>query len=154
MYSVRRWIAAINIWIIFMIPPAVATTWFALFLPCSCSGVCEESSRRPPQRQGVWRSVWCRCGGYTGTGWRSCKSTYTHAVTMYAWPFLLLRRSVHQWWNVQVEKAIKKHKEQLLKERYHFNMGLLMGIILHWANIFLISNVSVNRNGSPHCCLL
>lgn len=26
---------------------------------------------------------------------------------------------------------IKKHKEQLLKERYRFNMGLLMGIISH-----------------------
>jgi hypothetical protein len=28
---------------------------------------------------------------------------------------------------LQVEKVIKKHKDQLLQERYRFNMGLLMG---------------------------
>lgn len=28
---------------------------------------------------------------------------------------------------LQVEKVIKKHKDQLLLERYRFNMGLLMG---------------------------
>lgn len=30
---------------------------------------------------------------------------------------------------MQVEAVIQKHKEQLLKERYRFNMGLLMGMI-------------------------
>ena len=29
----------------------------------------------------------------------------------------------------QVEAVINKHKEQLLKERYRYNMGLLMGIL-------------------------
>ncbi|XP_061837793.1 glutamine--tRNA ligase [Nerophis lumbriciformis] len=36
-----------------------------------------------------------------------------------------------------VESVILKHKEQLLKERYHFNMGLLMGDVrsaLKWAD--------------------
>ncbi|XP_057686688.1 glutamine--tRNA ligase [Corythoichthys intestinalis] len=36
-----------------------------------------------------------------------------------------------------VESVIKKHKEQLEKERYHFNMGLLMGDVrsaLKWAD--------------------
>lgn len=32
---------------------------------------------------------------------------------------------------LQVESIIKKHKDQLLKERYHFNMGLLMGMTSH-----------------------
>ncbi|KAE8293623.1 Glutamine--tRNA ligase [Larimichthys crocea] len=42
-----------------------------------------------------------------------------------------------------VEKVIKKHKEQLLKERYHFNMGLLMGearSALKWADGKVIKN--------------
>lgn len=42
-----------------------------------------------------------------------------------------------------VEKAIKKHKEQLLKERYHFNMGLLMGearAAVKWADGKVIKN--------------
>lgn len=33
-----------------------------------------------------------------------------------------------------METVIQKHKEQLLKERYRFNMGLLMGMI----EIFLV----------------
>ncbi|GLD46271.1 glutamine--tRNA ligase, partial [Lates japonicus] len=42
-----------------------------------------------------------------------------------------------------VESVIKKHKEQLLKERYHFNMGLLMGearSALKWADGKVIKN--------------
>ncbi|KAM8830008.1 glutamine--tRNA ligase [Synchiropus picturatus] len=42
-----------------------------------------------------------------------------------------------------VESLIKKHKEQLLKERYHFNMGLLMGearSALKWADGKAIKN--------------
>lgn len=42
-----------------------------------------------------------------------------------------------------VETVIKKHKEQLLKERYHFNMGLLMGearSALKWADGKIIKN--------------
>uniref|UniRef100_A0A3Q3ETX9 Glutamine--tRNA ligase n=1 Tax=Labrus bergylta TaxID=56723 RepID=A0A3Q3ETX9_9LABR len=42
-----------------------------------------------------------------------------------------------------VEKVIKKHKEQLLKERYRFNMGLLMGearAALKWADGKVIKN--------------
>ncbi|KAM3618431.1 uncharacterized protein V6R79_020221 [Siganus canaliculatus] len=42
-----------------------------------------------------------------------------------------------------VETVIKKHKEQLLKERYHFNMGLLMGearAALKWADGKVIKN--------------
>uniref|UniRef100_A0A3Q0SVS1 Glutamine--tRNA ligase n=1 Tax=Amphilophus citrinellus TaxID=61819 RepID=A0A3Q0SVS1_AMPCI len=42
-----------------------------------------------------------------------------------------------------VEAVIKKHKEQLLKERYHFNMGLLMGearTALKWADGKAIKN--------------
>ncbi|XP_054465052.1 glutamine--tRNA ligase [Anoplopoma fimbria] len=42
-----------------------------------------------------------------------------------------------------VELVIKKHKEQLLKERYHFNMGLLMGegrSALKWADGKVIKN--------------
>lgn len=41
---------------------------------------------------------------------------------------------------MQVESVIKKHKEQLLKERYHFNMGLLMGRISYLTGyIFFIT---------------
>lgn len=32
---------------------------------------------------------------------------------------------------MQVESVLKKHKEQLLKERYRFNMGLLMSMSSH-----------------------
>ncbi|XP_053705343.1 glutamine--tRNA ligase [Synchiropus splendidus] len=42
-----------------------------------------------------------------------------------------------------VESLIKKHKEQLVKERYHFNMGLLMGearSALKWADGKAIKN--------------
>uniref|UniRef100_A0A8D3AJV2 Glutamine--tRNA ligase n=1 Tax=Scophthalmus maximus TaxID=52904 RepID=A0A8D3AJV2_SCOMX len=42
-----------------------------------------------------------------------------------------------------VESVIKKHKEQLLKERYRFNMGLLMGearSALKWADGKVIKN--------------
>ncbi|XP_035014534.1 glutamine--tRNA ligase [Hippoglossus stenolepis] len=42
-----------------------------------------------------------------------------------------------------VESVIKKHKEPLLKERYHFNMGLLMGesrAALKWADGKVIKN--------------
>uniref|UniRef100_A0A667Y0F5 Glutamine--tRNA ligase n=1 Tax=Myripristis murdjan TaxID=586833 RepID=A0A667Y0F5_9TELE len=42
-----------------------------------------------------------------------------------------------------VESVIKKHKEQLLKERYRFNMGLLMGearTALKWADGKIIKN--------------
>ncbi|KAL6119142.1 qars1 [Pungitius sinensis] len=42
-----------------------------------------------------------------------------------------------------VESIIKKHKEQLLKERYHFNMGLLMGearSALKWADGKVVKN--------------
>uniref|UniRef100_A0A669CYV2 Glutamine--tRNA ligase n=1 Tax=Oreochromis niloticus TaxID=8128 RepID=A0A669CYV2_ORENI len=42
-----------------------------------------------------------------------------------------------------VEAVIKKHKDQLLKERYHFNMGLLMGearSALKWADGKVIKN--------------
>uniref|UniRef100_A0A3B4F901 Glutamine--tRNA ligase n=1 Tax=Pundamilia nyererei TaxID=303518 RepID=A0A3B4F901_9CICH len=42
-----------------------------------------------------------------------------------------------------VEAVIKKHKDQLLKERYHFNMGLLMGearTALKWADGKVIKN--------------
>uniref|UniRef100_A0A8D0A3Z3 Glutamine--tRNA ligase n=1 Tax=Sander lucioperca TaxID=283035 RepID=A0A8D0A3Z3_SANLU len=42
-----------------------------------------------------------------------------------------------------VESVIKKHKEQLLKERYHFNMGLLMGearSALKWADGKVVKN--------------
>uniref|UniRef100_A0A8C2WQ35 Glutamine--tRNA ligase n=1 Tax=Cyclopterus lumpus TaxID=8103 RepID=A0A8C2WQ35_CYCLU len=42
-----------------------------------------------------------------------------------------------------VESLIKKHKEQLLKERYHFNMGLLMGearSALKWADGKVVKN--------------
>ncbi|XP_031700186.1 glutamine--tRNA ligase [Anarrhichthys ocellatus] len=42
-----------------------------------------------------------------------------------------------------VESVIKKHKEPLLKERYHFNMGLLMGearSALKWADGKVIKN--------------
>uniref|UniRef100_A0A3B4WQA3 Glutamine--tRNA ligase n=1 Tax=Seriola lalandi dorsalis TaxID=1841481 RepID=A0A3B4WQA3_SERLL len=42
-----------------------------------------------------------------------------------------------------VESVIKKHKEQLVKERYHFNMGLLMGearAALKWADGKVIKN--------------
>ncbi|XP_029011138.1 glutamine--tRNA ligase [Betta splendens] len=42
-----------------------------------------------------------------------------------------------------VESVIKKHKEQLLKERYHFNMGVLMGearSALKWADGKVIKN--------------
>ncbi|XP_053173556.1 glutamine--tRNA ligase [Scomber japonicus] len=42
-----------------------------------------------------------------------------------------------------VETVIKKHKEQLVKERYHFNMGLLMGearAALKWADGKVIKN--------------
>uniref|UniRef100_H3DKM7 glutamine--tRNA ligase n=1 Tax=Tetraodon nigroviridis TaxID=99883 RepID=H3DKM7_TETNG len=44
---------------------------------------------------------------------------------------------------VQVETVIQKHKEQLLKERYRFNMGLLMGetrTVLKWADGKAIKN--------------
>uniref|UniRef100_A0A6Q2YJG1 Glutamine--tRNA ligase n=1 Tax=Esox lucius TaxID=8010 RepID=A0A6Q2YJG1_ESOLU len=43
----------------------------------------------------------------------------------------------------KVEQVIKKHKEQLLKERYRFNMGLLMGEArcgLMWADGKMIKN--------------
>ncbi|XP_066553764.1 glutamine--tRNA ligase [Amia ocellicauda] len=42
-----------------------------------------------------------------------------------------------------VEAVIKKHREQLLQERYHFNMGLLMGearSTLKWADGKIIKN--------------
>ncbi|XP_061159436.1 glutamine--tRNA ligase [Syngnathus typhle] len=42
-----------------------------------------------------------------------------------------------------VESVIKKHKEQLEKERYHFNMGLLMGDVraaLKWADGKVLKN--------------
>uniref|UniRef100_A0A671WXF8 Glutamine--tRNA ligase n=1 Tax=Sparus aurata TaxID=8175 RepID=A0A671WXF8_SPAAU len=42
-----------------------------------------------------------------------------------------------------VEAVVKKHKEQLVKERYHFNMGLLMGearSALKWADGKVIKN--------------
>ncbi|KAG7228220.1 hypothetical protein INR49_013383 [Caranx melampygus] len=42
-----------------------------------------------------------------------------------------------------VESVIKKHKEQLVKERYHFNMGLIMGearAALKWADGKAIKN--------------
>ncbi|KAK7884882.1 hypothetical protein WMY93_028005 [Mugilogobius chulae] len=42
-----------------------------------------------------------------------------------------------------VESVIRKHKEQLLKERYRFNMGLLMGdarMALKWADGKVIKN--------------
>uniref|UniRef100_G3NEN8 Glutaminyl-tRNA synthetase n=1 Tax=Gasterosteus aculeatus aculeatus TaxID=481459 RepID=G3NEN8_GASAC len=42
-----------------------------------------------------------------------------------------------------VESIIKKHKDQLLKERYHFNMGLLMGearSALKWADGKVVKN--------------
>ncbi|XP_056129518.1 glutamine--tRNA ligase [Lampris incognitus] len=42
-----------------------------------------------------------------------------------------------------VETVIKKHKEQLLKERYRFNMGLIMGEVrtaLKWADGKIIKN--------------
>ncbi|XP_077404313.1 glutamine--tRNA ligase [Vanacampus margaritifer] len=42
-----------------------------------------------------------------------------------------------------VESVIKKHKEQLEKERYHFNMGLLMGEVraaLKWADGKVLKN--------------
>ncbi|XP_037333622.2 glutamine--tRNA ligase [Pungitius pungitius] len=42
-----------------------------------------------------------------------------------------------------VESIIKKHKEPLLKERYHFNMGLLMGearSALKWADGKVVKN--------------
>ncbi|XP_019746738.1 glutamine--tRNA ligase [Hippocampus comes] len=42
-----------------------------------------------------------------------------------------------------VESVIKKHKEQLEKERYHFNMGLLMGELrsaLKWADGKVLKN--------------
>ncbi|CAB1442009.1 unnamed protein product, partial [Pleuronectes platessa] len=42
-----------------------------------------------------------------------------------------------------VESVIKKHKELLLKERYHFNMGLLMGearAAMKWADGKVIKN--------------
>ena len=37
----------------------------------------------------------------------------------------------------QVESVIKKHKELLLKERYHFNMGLLMGMTSRLQSVHL-----------------
>lgn len=42
-----------------------------------------------------------------------------------------------------VESLVGKHKDQLLKERYHFNMGLLMGEVrsaLKWADGKVVKN--------------
>lgn len=61
-------------------------------------------------------------------------SAWAHIAQKYVVFFYKLHwaRWVQWRWNVvQVEAVIKKHKEQLIMERYRFNMGLLMGMISH-----------------------
>uniref|UniRef100_A0A673Y7N9 Glutamine--tRNA ligase n=1 Tax=Salmo trutta TaxID=8032 RepID=A0A673Y7N9_SALTR len=57
----------------------------------------------------------------------------------------------------KVEKVIKKHKDQLLQERYRFNMGLLMGEArggLMWADGKMIKNeVDMQVCVAIHLCL-
>lgn len=43
---------------------------------------------------------------------------------------------------------IKKHKEQLEKERYHFNMGLLMGMITLLAGQIFLKQVTLFNRGT------
>ena len=71
--------------------------------------------------------MWSRRSHHTRANWGCCKCSSPCPKVLHKlyWSWCV------QWpWDVmQVECVIKKHKEQLLKERYRFNMGLLMGMI-------------------------